>query len=72
MRNLQVNDILVWSDGKSEHRWRIRGIHFGAVGVESLVELENVSHMPGWTGEWETHQMMFVPECLLRSCEIRK
>ena len=52
-----------------DHIWRIRGIHLGAVGVESVVEVESVSHKPGWTGKWEAHQMMFIPEILLRQCE---
>lgn len=51
------------------HRWRVKGVHLGAPGVESLIELENVSHKPGWTGHWETHVMMFVPEILLRQCK---
>lgn len=68
---MKSGDILEWSDGKSEpHRWRVRGIHLGALGVESVIEIENVSHKPGWTGQWETHQLMFVPECLLRDCAI--
>jgi hypothetical protein len=66
-------DVIEWSDSKSEpHRWRVRGIHLGAIGSESVIELENVSHKPGWTGEWETHQLMFVPECLLRKCKTVK
>lgn len=52
----------------ADHVWRVRGIHLGAPGVESLIEIENVSHKAGWTGEWETHQLMFVPEILLRGC----
>lgn len=68
---MSPNDIIEWSDGKTElHRWRVRGVHLGALGTESMIELENVSHKPGWTGEWETHQLMFVPECLLRSCTV--
>jgi hypothetical protein len=67
---MQVNDIVIWSNYPNAHTWVIRGIHLGADGVESLVELENLSHKPGWTGEWMTHQMMFVPECLLRQCKI--
>lgn len=64
-------DIIVWRDpnGAHPHRWRVKGVHLGAVGTESLIEIENVSHEPGWTGEWMTHVMMFVPECLLRQCE---
>jgi hypothetical protein len=67
---MKVNDILQWSQGVHSHQWRIRGIHLGGEGVESLIELENISHKPGWTGEWMTHQLMFVPECLLRDCKI--
>ena len=67
---MNVHDIIEWDDDASEpHRWRVRGVHMGAIGVESVVELENVSHKPGWTGVWETHQIMFVPECLLRNCK---
>lgn len=64
---------LVWTDPKNpdvRHVWLIKVVHLGALGVESLIEIENVSHKPGWTGEWETHVMMFVPECLLRQCEV--
>lgn len=67
---MKPNDLIEWNDGSGAHIWRVRGVHLGAVGVESLVEIENVNHNPGWTGEWETHQMMFVPECLLRQCKI--
>lgn len=68
---MKVNDILEWTDGTDKHWWRVRGIHLGALGTESLVEIECfLSHAPGWTGPWETHQMMFVPECLLRQCQV--
>lgn len=53
-----------------DHIWRVSGVHLGGEGVESIIEIENVSHRPGWTGEWETHQMMFVPEILLRQCTV--
>jgi len=72
---MQPGDILEWTDPKgmaAPHRWRVRGVHMGAVGTESVVEVENVSHKPGWTGPWETHQMMFIPECLLRDCKITR
>jgi hypothetical protein len=60
--------------GVNGHRWRVRGVHLGASGTEDLIEIENVSHKPGWTGEWETHQMMFVPEILIRTAltEVRR
>lgn len=64
---MSPGDVIEWSDHKSEvHRWRVRGVHLGPPGVESLIEIENVSHAAGWTGQWETHVMMFVPEVLLR------
>ena len=67
---IKVNDVVIWGEEPNQHVWVIRGIHLGATGVESLIELENLSHKPGWTCEWMTHQMMFVPECLLRQCRI--
>lgn len=67
---MQVDDLVMWGERPNVHVWRVKGIHLGALGVEDLVELENVSHKPGWTGEWMTHQMMFVPECLLRQCRV--
>ena len=70
---MRPGDIVIWRDpsNKSEvHTWSVKGVHLGAPGVESLIELECLSHQPGWTGEWQTHIMMFVPECLLRQCKI--
>lgn len=68
---MKVDDVLEWTDGTDTHWWRVRGIHLGGIGVESLIEIECfLSHAPGWTGPWETHQMMFVPECLLRGCKV--
>ena len=47
------------------HRWTVKGIHLGALGQESLIHLEGLSHEPGWTGPWEFHPMLFVPEIML-------
>lgn len=47
------------------HRWIVKGIHLGALGQESLIHLESLSHTPGWTGPWEFHPMLFVPEIML-------
>ena len=55
--------------GIDDHQWRVRGIHLGAEGQESIIEIENVSHTPGWTGQWEYHPVMFVPEIILRKCK---
>lgn len=62
-------DKILWGTSPNDHVWRVLGVHLGAAGTESIIEIENVSHKPGWTGEWETHQLMFVPECLLRQCQ---
>jgi len=68
---MKPGDIIEWSDGKSEpHRWRVRGVYLGATGVESLVELANVSHQPGNTEMLGKRYSMLVPECLLRTCKI--
>ena len=68
-----VHDLLVWRDPNGtmpSHTWRVLGCHYGDVGQESVIHVENVSHKPGWTGPWEDHVMMFIPACLLRQCEI--
>jgi hypothetical protein len=36
MKNPRPGDILEMDD----HRWRVRGVHLGAIGVESLIEIE--------------------------------
>jgi len=47
------------------HRWEVEGVHLGDVGQESLIQLKGLSHKPGWTGPWEFHPMIFVPEIML-------
>lgn len=54
------------------HIWLIRGVHLGGSETESVIEIECLTHKPAWTGPWETHQLMFVPEILTRQCEILK
>ncbi len=65
---MQVGDILE----KDGHQWKVYGIHLGAQGQESLIEVESISHKPGWTGEWEYHPRMFIPEILLREISARR
>lgn len=45
--------------------WLVEGIHLGELGQESLVQIKSMTHKPGWTGEWEYHPMMFVPEPII-------
>ena len=57
--------------GGTLHQWRVIGIHLGAAApsgrpTESLVELESITHEPGWTGEFEYHPRLWVPEVLLQ------
>lgn len=69
---IQVGDILEWCDNLgSPHRWLVKGIHLagkhkdGRWG-EGLIEMESTTHAPGWTGEWEYHPIVWVPEVLCR------
>lgn len=65
---LLVGDVLEWSGAHGDpHRWLVKGIHLGAVGVEGLIEMESITHKPGWTGEWEWHPVVWVPEVLCRT-----
>jgi len=66
---MSPGDIIIWEDPQrmaSAHKWRVVGIHLGAVGEESLIEMESLTHKPGNTGEWEWHPRVFVPEVLVR------
>lgn len=66
---LRPGDIVTWQCASIPavvHRWRVFGVHYGGIGQESLVEMESLTHKPGWTGEWEYHPRVFVPEPLLR------
>lgn len=67
---MKPRDYVIWKSpvGNDVHIWEIKAVHLGPVGTESIVEIENVSHKPGWTGKCETHVSMFVPEVLLRGC----
>lgn len=68
-----VGDVLRWQCPEFPnvvHRWRIVGIHLGAVGQESLIECESLTHTPGWTGPMEFHPRVFIPEPLTRSLTI--
>jgi len=65
----KVDDILEWQCPKfpnSKARWRVVGCFYGATGQESLIEMECLTHTAGWTGEWEWHPRVFVPEPLTR------
>lgn len=69
---MKPGDILVWKDQKFgiDRRWRVVGVFHGALGQESLIEMENITERPGWTGEWEWHPRVFVPEVLTRDLTV--
>jgi hypothetical protein len=70
---MKPGDILEWQCPKFSHvihQWRVIGVHLGAEGQESLIEAESITHKPGWTGKWEYHPRVFIPEPLTRELKI--
>lgn len=68
VQSISPGDILEWANNMgSPHRWVVKGVHLGGVGEESLIEMEGLTHKPGWTGQWEFHQILWVPEVLVRN-----
>lgn len=66
-RAMTPGDILEWADNMgTSHRWVVKGVHLGASGHEGLIEMESLTHKAGWTGEWEYHPIIWVPEVLVR------
>jgi hypothetical protein len=64
--NLKPGCIIACGD----HRWKVYGCHIGALGQEDLIHVESLTHSPGWTGEWESHPMLFIPLVLLQGPSI--
>ncbi len=70
---LRPGDVLRWQCPDFPHvthRWRVFGVYIGAMGQESLIECESLTHTPGWTGPGSDHQRVFIPEPLVRQCVI--
>ena len=75
---MKPGDILRWECPRFPHvihQWRVVGVHLGGKDTEgrdteSLVEMESVTHAPGWTGQWEYHPRVFVPEVLVRHLSV--
>jgi hypothetical protein len=70
---LAVGDILRWQCPKfpkNIHRWRVFAVYIGALGQESLIECESITHAAGSTGPFEYHPRVFIPEVLTRSLTI--
>lgn len=66
--------VLEWRNGANSHRWRVLGVHLGATGQESLIEMESITHRPGdipHVVPAPFHmQAAFVPEVLTRDLVI--
>lgn len=77
---MSPGDILRWQCPRFPHvvhRWRVVGVHLGGKDAdgrdtESLIEMESVTHAPGWTGHWEYHPRLFVPEVLVRHLPVEE
>ena len=70
---IRPGDILRWQCPKfpqNVHRWRVFGVYIGALGQESLIECESITHTFGVTGPMEYHPRVFIPEVLVRSLTI--
>jgi hypothetical protein len=70
---LQPGDVLRWqcpNFPQNVHRWRVLGCHYGALGEESLIECESLTHTPGRTGMMKIHPRVLIPEVLVRSLVI--
>ena len=65
---IKPNEFIECGEGPTLHRWEVYGVHIGAPGQESIVEMESKTHRSGVTGDWEFHPRVFVPIILLRAC----
>lgn len=71
-RSVKPGDVLVYRCSRFGKiwRWKVYGCYYGAMGQESLIEMESLTETAGWTGEWEYHPRVFVPEQLTRGMEV--
>lgn len=72
LTQLKPGDTVEWRDDVFGYhrRWKVHGIHLGAMGQESVVCLEAVDLAPAW--DEIALPLMWVPEVLLRQCRIAK
>lgn len=80
IHSMRPGDILVWRCPRFPHvvhKWRVFAVALGGRDqdgrdTESLIEMESITHAPGWTGEWEYHPRAFVPEPLTRHLTLER
>lgn len=73
---LGPGDVLEWSEGTNIHLWKVLGVYLGAMGQESLIEMESLTHQPGHIPHIVPApfgmKTVFVPEVLTRDLTLRK
>lgn len=67
--------ILEWQEGRAKPiRWEVIGVHLGALGQESLIEMKCLTHKPGHIPHVVPSPFamvhVFVPEPLTRNLRI--
>lgn len=71
---LRAGDVLRWQCSKfptNVHRWRVLSVCLGALGQESLIEMESLTHTPGIGAEFHVAMpTVIVPEVLVRTLTI--
>ena len=71
---LQPGDVLRWQSARFPeqiHRWRVHSVCLGAVGQESIIEMESLTHAPGHGAEFDMPlAIVAVPEVLVRHLTI--
>jgi hypothetical protein len=71
---LRPGDVLRWQCStypSNIHRWRVRSVCIGGLGQESLVEMESLTHSPGFGAEFDfAMPILAVLEVLVRDLTI--
>jgi hypothetical protein len=71
---LQPGDVLRWQCShypSNLHRWRVKSVCIGGIGQESLIEMESLTHTPGYGAEFSVPMpIVIVPEVLVRGLMI--
>jgi len=69
---MKPSDLIFWHDDKfGKHRfYEVQGVFIGADGQESLIELRSLTERPGVAYGKNMPDTTFVPEPLLRACDV--
>ena len=71
---LRPGDVLRWqcsTHPKNVYRWRVHSVCLGGIGQESIIEMESLTHTPGYGAEFNMPlAIVAVPEVLVRDLTI--